>query len=413
MLWVTVLNFVAWYIFIFISVVWIMVLLQNRENFYESKSYRSLPTVSVLVPAYNEEKTIGKTIRSLLNLDYPKNLLEIIVINDASTDRTGKIAEYFSKQGKIKLLTNKKNRGKAYSLNRGIRHAKGELIACIDADSIVEPQILKKMVGYFDDKNVAAVTPALRVWKTTNFLEKIQHAEYLLNVFLRKALAFIDAIHVTPGVFSIYRKSVLLEVGGFETDNLTEDMEIALKIHKFGYKIENSINAKSYTLCPDRWKDLLKQRIRWYRGAIQNSLKYRKMFFNPKYGNLGVFFLPINFLAVMSIIVIFFVMAWNYIGMALNYLWKLYLINWDVSILLQGINLEYLITNIVSTQFFLALLGLAVGAYVLYISFKMNNEPISENKPGYFMYLIFFPFILMCFWALALMYEILRFKREW
>ena len=267
--WVNIVNYIAWYIFVFISVVWIIVMLQNRGK-YSGKGARKFPSVSVLIPAFNEEKTIGKTIKSVLALKYPKRLYEIIVINDGSTDGTERIVRRLQKRGKIKLISNKRNRGKAYSLNRGIRVSRGELIACLDADSVVRPDILEKTVGYFKDESIGVVTPALKVWRPRNFLEKIQYAEYLLNIFLRKALAFIDSIHVTPGVFSVYRKDVLKMAGGFEEGNLTEDMEIALKIHTLGYKIENNLDAVSYTVCPDRWRKLLKQRIRWYRGALQN-----------------------------------------------------------------------------------------------------------------------------------------------
>ncbi len=409
---VHIINYFAWFIFVFIAVVWILVLLQNREKYPRNVSrLKKLPSVSVLIPAYNEEDTLDKTINSVLAMDYPKGLLEVIVINDCSADRTKATAKKFG--ARIKLLSNSENRGKAYSLNRGIGEAKGELIACLDADSVVEKDIAKKMVGYFEDKKIGAVTPALGVYRTRNFLEKIQHVEYLLNVFLRKTLAIMDAVHVTPGVFTLYRKDILKEVGGFEEGNLTEDMEIALKIHKAGYKIENNMNAKSYTYCPDKWKSLFNQRIRWYRGAIKNSIKYRHMFFNPKYGNLGMFLLPFNFISVFAIIAIFMLMAWNYITVIAGFAWKLYLINFDIGSLISSVDWGFSLTNLVSSPLLFAAFGLALGACVLYVSFRVNGIEIKSRRPQYFVYLVVFPFALMAFWLMALLHEIFRVKKKW
>ena len=409
-----IINYFAWFLFVFIAVVWILVLLKNRMNMSNKGSaMRKLPMVSVLIPAYNEETSIATTIKSVLNIDYPKHLLEVIAINDCSTDRTGEIAKGFARQGSIRLLNNEKNRGKAYSLNRAIKISKGDYVACVDADSMVEPGILKKMIWQFKDPSVAAVTPALKIWEPKNFLEKAQHAEYLLNIFLRKMLAFLDAIHVTPGVFSIYRKDVLEEIGGFEEDNLTEDMEIALKIHQHGYKIENDLSAISYTICPGKWSELLGQRIRWYRGAIQNTIKYRHMIFNRKYGNLGFFFFPANFMAVFVIIGIFFVMVWNYLTLATTTLWKMSLINWDLSVYFGEIKLLEMLAATITTPLLLSVVGIIIGGYVLYTSFSISGESVKENKPGYFLYLIIFPFVYIFFWAVALVYEALGLKRKW
>jgi cellulose synthase/poly-beta-1,6-N-acetylglucosamine synthase-like glycosyltransferase len=406
-------NYIAWYVFIFIGVVWILILL-NRDNSFrpEHKSGKHY-SVSVLIPAYNEEKTIAQTLQSVLAINYPTNLLEVIVINDRSTDNTPAILRKFEKQGLIRILTNKENRGKAYSLNRAIGVAKGELVACIDADSGVDKDILKRMIPHFDNPRIGSVTPALKIWKVQDFLEKIQAAEYILNVFLRKALAFLDSIHVTPGVFSVYRKSVLQEVGGFEEKNLTEDMDIALKIHEAGYKIENELGAVSYTMCPNTWKELFKQRIRWYRGAIQNSIKHKHMFFSYRYGNLGIFFLPLNFIAILAIFMVFMTVLWNYGGTVTDIMWKFSLVNWDMGVYLAGFNVVAFLANMISTPLILGLMGLVMGGYILYTSFLITEEKVKSNKKGYAIYLVIFPFIMMAFWTLAILHEVLRIERKW
>jgi len=412
--WTTIVNYAAWYIFVFIAVTWLIVLFINRDEFSRVKRKRIVrfPSISVLIPAYNEGKNIKRIVKSVLRLNYPKELMEVIVINDASTDRTGEIAE--GMEG-VKVINNAKNRGKAYSLNRALKVSKGELVACVDADSVVERNILMKMVGHFEDQNVASVTPALKVLRPKNFIERIQSAEYLLNIFLRKSLEMIDSIHVTPGVFSVYRKNVLKDVGGFDENNLTEDMEIALRIHEAGYKIENCLDAFSYTICPPSLRSLFKQRLRWYRGALQNTVKYKHMIFNHKYGNLGMFLLPFNFISIFAVITIFLILIWNVLDSVRTFIWQLYLIDWNVLVFLKNfeINWEVFFLNTFNTPFVFMLMGLILGGYLLMKSFHVTREKFSFNKLGYFTYLIVYPIIMMSFWLTAMAFEILRIERKW
>ena len=412
MAWVTVLNYIAWYIFVFFNVMWILILFQNRGNMYRRPpKLKTFPSVSIIIPAFNEEKTISKTIRSVLSLNYPKRLLQTIVVNDCSKDKTKEVVEGFGKD--VTLLNNEKNMGKARSLNRAIKFAKGKLIACMDADSTVNPNALKKMVHHFTDPHTGSVTPALRVKRRKNTLEKVQHAEYLLNIFLRKILAFMDAIHVTPGAFSLYRKDVLLKVGGFDEHNLTEDMDIALKIHKAGFKIENELSAITYTYCPNSIKSLFGQRLRWYRGAIQNFLKYKYMFFNKRYGNLGIFLLPFNIMAISAIIIIFFTLLWSYANTALEYARKAQIIGWDILPMINTMDFELAMSNLLTTSLIFGAAGLIIGGYVLHTSFKVNRIRVSSSKAGYLLYLLVFPAAMTVFWVMAFLYELLRLERKW
>ena len=406
------LNYAAWFIFVFIAVVWVLVLLQNKAGLSKRIRPGRLVPVSIIIPAYNEALNIAACVRSMLSLDYPKRLLDIIVVDDCSTDGTGKIARGFRKQG-VRVLSNSRNRGKAYSLNKGIAASSHGIVACVDADSVVEPSILKNLVGYFRDPKVGSVTPALKVFQPKGFLQKVQAAEYLLNVFLRKMLAFMDSIHVTPGVFSLYRKGIVVKAGGFEEGNLTEDMDIALKVHEAGYRIENNMSAVSYTNCPSTWKALFKQRVRWYRGAIQNTIKYRHMLFNREYGNLGIFLLPANFISILAIIGIFLIMAANYISMAFQYLWKASLVGWSLEPFIRGMTLTGFVDAALSTPALFALFGLALGGYILWKSFGLTGEKLSENRPGYLVYLIFFPVVMMAFWTAAIVQEVRRAERKW
>ncbi len=410
-----ILGYLFWCLFVFIGVVWIMVMIKNKGNICMSKKsmrlQKRLPSVSVIIPAHNEEKCISKTIKSILSLDYPRRLLEVIVVNDCSKDKTKKIAKGFSKKGLIRLISNKVNKGKGYSLNRGIAASRGDLVVCMDADSTVKRNALKKMVPHFRNPDIAAVTPALKIINTKNKLEKMQYIEYIFNVFFRKMLGFLDAIHVTPGAFSIYRKSVLQEIGGFDEHNLTEDMDIALRIHKAGYRIENELGAVSFTECPSKWGQLYKQRMRWYRGAMYNSIKHRDLLFNRKYGNLGFFYMPINVIAIAAIIFIFVTFLLSYSSMLGDWLYKMSLINWDFGYVVASI--PGAISGLLATPLVLLIIGFVLGIYMIYISFKYIGEKRERGKISYIGYLVFYPITIMLFWTVAMLYELFRIKKNW
>ncbi|MBM3303754.1 MAG: glycosyltransferase [Candidatus Aenigmarchaeota archaeon] len=245
-------------------------------------------------------------------------------------------------------------------------------------------------------------------------LEKAQYAEYILNIFLRKMLAFIDSVHVTPGVFSVYRKRVLLEVGGFDEKNLTEDMDIALRIHDAGYSIENNLRAIAYTSCPDRLVELYKQRLRWYRGAVQNAVKYKHMLFNRRYGNLGLFFLPFNLIAIVAIVFIFFLLALDVASNMLSYAWRFGLVQWDfVTMIPKELSFDTALTYMLNTPLLLWVAGTTMALSLLVLSFRMAGEKISLRRFSYFLYVFIFPFIYMFFWASAMVHELAGRKRHW
>ncbi|MFH0832532.1 MAG: glycosyltransferase [Candidatus Aenigmatarchaeota archaeon] len=402
-------NYAAWFVAIYFSVFWLLIFTINGNRFKNDPKSSHKPFISFLVPAHNEEETVGKTVESLLNLNYPKRLMEIIVIDDGSSDSTRAIAKAYP----VKLLANKKNRGKAYSLNRAIRIAKGEIIACMDSDSFVDRDALKDMIGYFKYPGVAAVTAALQVYKPRNFWEKIQDAEYILNIFLRKILCFMDSAPVTPGPFSLYKKSVIKEIGYFDTNNPTEDMEIALRMHNAGYKIESSKNANVYTVCPDKIKSIYRQRIRWYRGVIQNSVKYRHMFFNPQYGNLGVFFLPMNIIAVFVVAILLFNILYNVFSNLIASSIKLLYINFDIYPLISMFESFNVSIFSVTLTTLLSVSSLLLGVYMLYKSFTFIGRKVRSNKLGYFLYIFLFPVLMMVFWTVSIFKEIKKSKTNW
>jgi cellulose synthase/poly-beta-1,6-N-acetylglucosamine synthase-like glycosyltransferase len=256
------------------------------------------PSVSMLVPCWNEERTVAKTLESLLELHYPADKLEIVVVDDGSTDGTRTIAEaYAAKHPQIKYFF-KENGGKYTALNFGIKNSTGELIGCLDADSFVAHDGLLEMVKRFeDDHEIAAITPAMKVFKPRTMLELMQSVEYTFGIFYKKMFDNLSAINVLPGPFSMYRRNVFDKIGIFKHAHNTEDMEIAFRMHSFGLKIANAHTAYVYTTVPKTVRSLVKQRTRWSQGFLQNAQDYKYMFFNPRFGNFGMLTLPFGLVA--------------------------------------------------------------------------------------------------------------------
>lgn len=264
------------------------------------------PNVAMIVPCYNEETTVAGTALSLLALEYPKEQLSIILVNDGSTDGTAAAMDAFKDNPQVTVI-HQQNAGKHAALNAGIAAAmNAEIVGCLDADSFVAPDALMEAVASFDDPRVAATTPAMSVHKPTTLLESTQNAEFILGIALRHILAAVNGLYVTPGPFSLYRKDIIEELGGFRYGHQTEDMEMALRIQKAGHVIDNAPKARVYTKGMRTIPALVKQRTRWTSGFLRNMTReYRSLVGNPRYGALGIIVLPLGFLAILGGIVTF------------------------------------------------------------------------------------------------------------
>ncbi len=261
----------------------------NKKE-YETEDY-SL-TATIVIPAFNEEKNIGKTISSALKLDYPKSKIKIVVVDDGSTDNTLKVAREFEKEHSNVKVISQKNIGKGASLNKVLKQTNTDLFIVFDSDSRIEKDALKKIVPYFKEEDVAAVSPFMKVEKPKTLLQKVQYLEYLLFSFLRKIHSSINSIYVIPGPFSVYKTSILKELNGFDEKSIVEDQEIAWRLQKEGYKILQNVNVNVYTVSPDTLKKLVKQRKRWYKGALQTIIQHKDALFNLKLGDFGLFQAP-------------------------------------------------------------------------------------------------------------------------
>ena len=295
------------YTFLFITLYFEVFLLitffEERGRITEANSKKKnklthYPTATIIVPCWNEEKTVSKTIHSLLLLNYPKTKLNIFIVDDGSTDNTWNVIQKFANNPQITLIK-KENGGKHTAVNLGISESTSEIIGCLDADSYVDKDALQEIARAFnEDRDTMAVIPSIIVHEPKTILQKMQKTEYNIGVFLRRMLSTLDAIQVTPGPFSFIRRTVFEKIGMYKNAHNTEDMEFALRMQSHHMRIRNVHNAHVYTTAPDTLYKLYRQRLRWVYGSMKNTLDYRFMMFQRKYGILGMLTLPLSFFAV-------------------------------------------------------------------------------------------------------------------
>jgi cellulose synthase/poly-beta-1,6-N-acetylglucosamine synthase-like glycosyltransferase len=289
---------------IYAQVFFLVTYLENRKKIIIRKGSIKLgyyPAVTIAVPCWNEEGTIYKTVRSLLDLNYPKDKLSIILIDDGSTDGTWSIIQKFAKYNNIKIFQ-KENGGKHTVLNLALEKMQTDFFGCLDADSFADPEALVRIMSYFEkDESIMAVTPSVNVYNPTNIIQNAQEAEYHMGIYFKKMLAFLGAINVTPGPLTIFRKKVFTDLGPYRHGHNTEDMEIAYRMQKNQYKIEHCNDAYVYTNTPKTIRTLYRQRLRWVYGFINNTLDYKSVLFRRKYGNFSLFTLPTGIVTVFSV----------------------------------------------------------------------------------------------------------------
>jgi len=256
------------------------------------------PKISIVVPAYNEERTITQCIQSLLNLDYPN--YEIIIVDDGSTDNTYQAAT----QTKIPNLTvlHQENKGKPHALNNGIQYSTGDIILTVDADTTLDKVALTKIADRFAaNKQIGAVAGNVKVKVEPKIINNLQSAEYATGInLIRKGQSVFGCVMIVPGPVAALKKEALQKAGLFSADTFAEDFDLTLNILKNGYKIEYEEKSIAYTDAPKTVEDIIKQRRRWYRGMIQVLDKHKDMYFNPKYGITGIVGIPNLWLEAVS-----------------------------------------------------------------------------------------------------------------
>ncbi len=259
---------------------------QHRESISFSDRERAdfTPTVSVLVPAYNEGPGIEGAIQSLLDLDYPE--YEVVVINDGSADDTFERAQKWAgrhERVNVVVLDTGRNVGKAEALNLGIARSRGEIVVCMDADSRLEPQSIRRGVAHFLDPEVSAVAGNVKVVNRNSMLTRMQALEYLEGLNLvRRAQGYFQCVNIIPGPMGFFRRHVLQEIGGYESDTFAEDCDLTVKLLSLNKRINYEPEAISWTEAPETIGGLITQRYRWTRGILQSIRKHKYDLFHVR-----------------------------------------------------------------------------------------------------------------------------------
>jgi len=270
---------------------------KKRENF--------TPGITVVIPAYNEEKNIGACIESILASDYSEK--EVIIVDDGSTDATREIAKAFP----VTLLI-QDHLGKSEALNLGVKKAKYDFVVTIDADSILEKHCLKELVAPLKDASLGASTGTSKVINTDTIWGVFQNIEYHYNNLIRKSFSsvFKNGIWFF-GALACYRKDALAKIGYFKKDTLTEDMDICLELYKAGYKTLHASAAICYTHVPTSFTELYRQRSRWWMGVLQALGKNKVKSRNPSINFLYINQYWWSFYAILSLpLIIYQVNFW-------------------------------------------------------------------------------------------------------
>jgi cellulose synthase/poly-beta-1,6-N-acetylglucosamine synthase-like glycosyltransferase len=347
---------------------------------------KNWPTVDIIVPCFNENSTIIATINSILDLNYPKDKLKVMVVDDGSIDDSLKTLEVFKDNPQVQIH-HKKNGGKYTALNFGIENSHSDLFGCLDADSFVDKDALKNMIPYFENPKIMAVVPSIKVYEPGNVLQKIQKVEYDWGILIRKILTYLNALHVTPGPFTIFRRKIFQNIGKYKHAYHTEDLEMALRMQKYNYKIANSHRSVVYTVTPKNIKTLYKQRRRWTYGFLKNIIDYKYMFFKREYGNLGFFILPFAVLSIFSTIYLATIFVISNINTTFEQIAKFKLVG--VSFNKMNFDLFYFNTNIASI---IALFSILLTIILVLISIRLSEGKL-KIKSELFYFLFLYPVI--------------------
>jgi poly-beta-1,6 N-acetyl-D-glucosamine synthase len=274
-----------------VAVVILSLLHYKRVDLGSTPLLMARPAVSVIVPCYNEAAVLENCVASILSTFYAD--VEVIVVEDGSTDNTFDIAVRLADSDPRVRAIHKANAGKASALNTGIAHAHGEIIITMDADTAFRPNTISYLVGPFADPSVGAVGGNVKVANKTGLLPRQQALEYTMGLNLqRRAFAALGCMQVISGAIGAFRRSALIDIGGFSEDTIVEDMDVTVALVAAGYRVEFDSRAIAYTEAPSSISDWSLQRYRWTFGGFQVLSKHRSMLFDRRSGSMGVIGLP-------------------------------------------------------------------------------------------------------------------------
>jgi poly-beta-1,6-N-acetyl-D-glucosamine synthase len=381
------LMWVKYYLFLLVSPFYPIRELRRKIKHKKNLEKKGLlqqynPKVSVVIPAWNEEVGIIKTIKSVLSNDYEN--IEIVVVNDGSTDKSDEIMKSFIKY----LSTNKipgydkityvyrENGGKGRALNTGIEHTTGEIILTMDADSAIEANGIRNLVNYYLDPEIMAVVGNVKVANNNTIVGLLQQLEYYFGFYFKRAYAMLGAEYIFGGACASFRRSVFEELGLFDVTNKTEDIEMSMRTRFAGMKCTYAEDVIAYTEGASNIPGLVNQRVRWKKGRFDTFWKYRSMFFSTSDNHntaLSFFILP---LAMIS----------------------------EIQLLIEPLAISMLITySIISSDFLSLALGIVFIFQTYLVACVFNNEKIRLGRLLSFIYtwplfyiLVWIEFLALC-----------------
>jgi len=395
---IEILTYTGTFAALYFGILVFITLAENRHCLYEKTPLLNLPSVSIILPCFNEENNVEDSLISLVNLDYPQDKLEIIAVDDGSHDNTlDKMLAFQLKNPTIKVL-HKENGGKHTALNLAIPQATGEIIGTIDADCLVEPNALKQMLKYFHDPKVMAVVSTIKVRQPRTLMDGIQYAEFIVSGFIKKIISFLGGLTVTPGPLSLFRQETFTIVGPYRQAHFTEDLEMALRLQSQNMKIACAWEAAVYTKGKPDLKSLSQQRLRWQRGFLLNLKDYSPLLNFRAHGNLSfllIYSLAGIFLSVALILLSLFQITKGVLG-HLNQAW---LIKFDFLpfFSFKNFNLDWIKLTPLAVMDFLAL-ALILGFFFLGRKYTFEKGKIDEKI---FFWILLYPFLNAFWWILT------------
>lgn len=403
--------YIAAFFAVYMQVFLFVTFFQKRKVLDKEFKYNDddLPSITFMVPCWNEGKTLEKTVESLRKIDYPQDKFFMILVDDGSKDNTWDLMQQYKNDPQIQIFT-QENGGKHKALNNALSHANTDLVASIDADTVIKEDALRKATAYFiSEKQLSALGCSVLIKSPKSFVQKAQSVEYQMFSFSKKMLGFLGGVLVAPGAFSIFKREILSKIGGWNDGNGLEDLELTYRFQINGYKVEHCHTAIAYTTGPKTLPKLFKQRLRWAYGFLRSTYDYRHIIFNRKYGNFGFYTLPTSLLSYAVILTIFSI-SWYRL---FNFFYEQFLIyrltGWHG---MWG-NFSYDIFFVNTKAIvFITILSMISILVTIFMGRRISN--IHDRKYGYMFYFFIIYSIVLPFWvARSVINAIFNFRPSW
>ncbi len=390
------------FIAIYIQVFFLLVFFEKSDKFVEEEKEideKEYPSVTFLIPCWNEQDTANQTVASVLALDYPKDKFHVMAIDDGSTDQTWERLQVYKDNPQVTLLT-KENGGKHSALNHALTQIKTELVVSFDADTKINIDAMKKAAAYFiKDKNLMALGGTVLIDKPKTIAQKAQEIEYEIFSFTKKMLGLADAVFVVPGAFSVFRKEVFDVVGGYNNAHNLEDIELTIRMQKAGLKVRHAHDAIVWTKGPDTIKALYKQRLRWSYGFIMNMLDYKAMLFNKKYKNFGIFTLPMTTFTYVILLFVFTYSVYKVILSIVDTIYKIYLVG------IGQLDWPTFDTFFINTKIYVIMAMFLYISFILQYFFGRNISKITKKNFWNIPYFLLMFSFLAPIWVIKSIYN--------